>query len=41
MLGRDDVGTLRPGARGDVVVLSPDGEVVATVVGGRVAYRLR
>jgi N-acetylglucosamine-6-phosphate deacetylase len=39
VLGRDDVGTLRPGARGDVVVLTPAGEVVATVIGGRVAWR--
>jgi N-acetylglucosamine-6-phosphate deacetylase len=38
-LGRDDIGTLAPGARGDVAVLTPDGDLVATVIGGRVAWR--
>jgi N-acetylglucosamine-6-phosphate deacetylase len=39
LLGRDDVGTLREGALGDVVLLGERMEVVATVVGGAVAYR--
>jgi N-acetylglucosamine-6-phosphate deacetylase len=37
LLGDRSRGHLRPGARGDVVVLRPDGTVVATVVAGRVA----
>jgi N-acetylglucosamine-6-phosphate deacetylase len=39
VLGRTDVGHLRAGGRGDLVVLRPDGELVATVVGGVVAWR--
>ncbi len=31
-------GTLRPGARADLVVLDPDGRVVATLVAGRVVH---
>lgn len=37
LLGERDRGHLRPGARGDVVVLTPGLEVVATFVGGRLA----
>jgi len=33
-----EMGALAPGARGDVTVLDAQGEVMATVVGGRVAY---
>ena len=39
LLGRDDVGTLDPGAHGDVVLFDDALEVVATIVGGAVAYR--
>jgi len=39
VLGRADVGHLRPGARGDAVVLTPSGDLMATVVGGQVAWR--
>jgi N-acetylglucosamine-6-phosphate deacetylase len=40
LLGDATRGHLRPGARGDLVVLDPDGAVAATVVGGAV-YRPR
>jgi N-acetylglucosamine-6-phosphate deacetylase len=39
VLGLDDRGRLEPEAVADVVVLSPDGEVVATIVRGAVAWR--
>ncbi len=38
LLGLADRGHLRPGAVGDVVLLTPALEVVATVVRGRLAY---
>lgn len=38
LLGRDDVGTLDPGALADVVLLDAARRVVATVVGGRVVF---
>lgn len=41
VLGLDDRGAVVPGARADLVVLTPDGEVVATIVGGRVAHDAR
>ncbi len=34
VLGRKDIGVLAPGARADLVVLSPHGEVQRTIVGG-------
>ena len=39
LLGLEERGHLRPGAVGDVVLLTPALEVVATVVRGRLAYR--
>ena len=39
LLGRDDVGALRPGSHGDVTLLDGGLEVAATIVGGAVAYR--
>src|SRR5437588_626118 len=36
MLGRGDLGVIRAGARADLTVLSPGGEVRATIVAGRV-----
>ena len=39
LLGRADLGALRPGAAGDVVVLDVNLEVVATIVAGVVLYR--
>lgn len=39
VLGRSDRGRLVPGARGDVVLLTSAGEVVATVIGGHVAWQ--
>lgn len=39
VLGCPDRGRLAPGARGDLVVLTADGAVVATVIGGAVAWR--
>jgi N-acetylglucosamine-6-phosphate deacetylase len=36
-----DRGVIAPGAVGDVVLLDPDGGVVATVVGGTVAHDRR
>ncbi|MGH9288161.1 MAG: N-acetylglucosamine-6-phosphate deacetylase [Acidimicrobiales bacterium] len=41
LLGLDDRGVIAPGAVGDLALLDPDGEVVATVVGGRVAFDRR
>lgn len=41
VLGDPSRGTLRPGARGDVVLLTSDLEVVATVVGGVVLHDRR
>jgi N-acetylglucosamine-6-phosphate deacetylase len=41
VLGLTDRGVVAPGAVGDLVLLTPAGEVVATVVGGRVAYDAR
>lgn len=41
VLGLSDRGVVAPGAVGDLVVLSPDGHVVATVVGGRIAHDVR
>jgi N-acetylglucosamine-6-phosphate deacetylase len=38
LIGRDDLGTLTPGARADVLLLDGDLEVAATVVGGEVRY---
>jgi N-acetylglucosamine-6-phosphate deacetylase len=39
LLGDSSRGRLEPGRRGDVVVLSPDGFVVATVVAGEVVWK--
>lgn len=39
LIGRPDLGSLRPGAAGDVVVMDGDLHVVATVVAGVVVYR--
>jgi N-acetylglucosamine-6-phosphate deacetylase len=41
VLGLADRGTLTPGAAGDLVLLDGDGILVATVIGGRVAYDQR
>jgi N-acetylglucosamine-6-phosphate deacetylase len=41
LLGLADRGTLDPGAAGDLVLLDDDGTLVATVIGGRVAYDRR
>jgi N-acetylglucosamine-6-phosphate deacetylase len=41
VLGLADRGVVAAGAVGDLVLLTPAGEVVATVVGGRVAYDAR
>lgn len=38
VLGLTDRGIVAPGARGDLVLLTRDGHVVATVVGGRLAH---
>ena len=39
LLGRNDLGTLREGALGDLVLLDDTLQVLATVVGGAIAYR--
>jgi N-acetylglucosamine-6-phosphate deacetylase len=39
VLGDASRGALEPGRRGDVVVLSPEGEVLTTVVGGEVVWK--
>jgi N-acetylglucosamine-6-phosphate deacetylase len=41
VLGLTDRGTLDAGAAGDLVLLDDDGTLVATVIGGRVAYDRR
>jgi N-acetylglucosamine-6-phosphate deacetylase len=41
VLGLADRGVVEPGAVGDLVLLTPEGEVVATVVGGRVVHDVR
>lgn len=41
LLGRADRGVIAPGAVGDLVVLTPTGEVVATVIGGRIVHDAR
>jgi N-acetylglucosamine-6-phosphate deacetylase len=41
LLGLADRGVVEPGAVGDLVLLTPDGDVVATVVGGRVVHDVR
>lgn len=41
VLGLADRGVVAPGAVGDLVLLTPAGQVVATVVGGRVAHDVR
>jgi N-acetylglucosamine-6-phosphate deacetylase len=41
VLGLADRGVVAPGAVADLVLLTPDGEVVATVVGGRVVHDTR
>jgi N-acetylglucosamine-6-phosphate deacetylase len=41
VLGLPDRGVVAPGAVGDLVLLTDTGEVVATVVGGEVAYDRR
>jgi N-acetylglucosamine-6-phosphate deacetylase len=41
VLGLEERGVIAPGAVGDVVLLDPAGEVVATVIAGRVAYDRR
>ncbi|HZA76511.1 MAG TPA: N-acetylglucosamine-6-phosphate deacetylase [Acidimicrobiales bacterium] len=41
LVGLEDRGVIAPGAVGDLVLLDAGGEVVATVIGGRVAYDRR
>jgi N-acetylglucosamine-6-phosphate deacetylase len=41
VLGDGQRGTLRPGARGDVVLLTPSLTVAATIVGGEIAFDAR
>lgn len=40
VLGAADRGRLEPGGRGDLVVMTRAGDLVATVIGGQVAWRL-
>ncbi|MFP3901859.1 MAG: hypothetical protein ACLFXM_13470, partial [Acidimicrobiia bacterium] len=40
-LGLDDRGVCVPGAVGDLVLLDPDGGLVATIIGGEVAFDRR
>ena len=41
LLGLDDRGVIGPGAVGDLALVDPAGEVLATVIGGRVAFDRR
>jgi N-acetylglucosamine-6-phosphate deacetylase len=39
LLGRDDIGQIRPGARADLVLLDRDLDVMRTVIGGETLFR--
>jgi N-acetylglucosamine-6-phosphate deacetylase len=41
LLGLTDRGRLRPGLRADLTIVDPDGNLVATIVGGRLAHDAR